>query len=98
MSTPFEALRPALEVLTSEANVLPATGQALEDYVTPDLEEVYNRVTGGRTRIEDLWETPGESCTIHYIPSHAPSTICFVTPWTILLVLLLSYLAYKLGL
>jgi len=57
MATPFNALRPALEVLVSEANVLPATGQALEDYVTPDLEEVYDRVTGGRNPTEALWET-----------------------------------------
>jgi len=31
MPNPFEGLRPALELITREAKVLPATGKAMED-------------------------------------------------------------------
>jgi len=33
MPNPFEGLRPALEAIAHEAEILPATGQALEDFV-----------------------------------------------------------------
>ena len=44
MANPFEGLRPALEVIAREARVLPATGQALEDLMRPDHEEVIDRL------------------------------------------------------
>lgn len=44
MHNPFEGLRPALEVITQEAKVLPATGQAMEDLMRPDHEEVIDRL------------------------------------------------------
>ena len=44
MRNPFEGLRAALEVITREAKVLPATGQALEDLMRPDHEEVIDRL------------------------------------------------------
>lgn len=57
MPNPFSVLQPALEVLATEGRVLPATAQALEDQATPDLEEVYDRVTGGNAKVENIWET-----------------------------------------
>ena len=48
---PFHVLRPALGVLVSEAQVLPATGQAMEDQAIPDLEEVYDQRTGGAGKV-----------------------------------------------
>ncbi len=43
-------LRPALEVIAREAEILPATGQALEDLMRPDQDEVYDRI---RTKADD---------------------------------------------
>jgi hypothetical protein len=47
MGNPFEGLRPALEVMAKQGNVLPATGQAIEDLMRPDQEEAYDRVRLG---------------------------------------------------
>lgn len=44
MTNPFAPLRPALEVITKEGKVLPATGQAMEDLMRPDHEEVIDRL------------------------------------------------------
>ena len=59
MPNPFAPLQPALEALATEGRVLPATGQAIIDLVSPDLEEAYDRATGGRDeKITTVWETP----------------------------------------
>jgi len=47
VSNPFEGLRPALEVMAREGEILPATGQAIEDLMRPDQEEGYDRVRLG---------------------------------------------------
>lgn len=58
MPNPFALLQPALEALATEGRVLPATGQAIIDLVSPDLEEAYDRATGGRDeKITTVWET-----------------------------------------
>ncbi len=58
MGNPFASLEPALRVLATEGRVLPATGQAVIDLVSPDLEEAYDRATGGRDEtITTVWET-----------------------------------------
>src|SRR5690606_8560990 len=58
MPNPFAPLRPVLQVLATEGQVLPATGQAVIDMVTPDLEEAYDRATGGRDEtVTTVWET-----------------------------------------
>jgi len=57
MSNPFAILCPALEVLATEGRVSPATGQAIEDQVTPDIEEIYDRATGGNAEVRSIWET-----------------------------------------
>lgn len=44
---PFEGLRPALEVMAKEGDILPATGQAMEDLMRPDQEEAYDRIRLG---------------------------------------------------
>jgi hypothetical protein len=59
MANPFEGLRPALEVITREAKVLPATGQAVEDLMRPDHEEVIDRLrTGDDKEMDVLLEAP----------------------------------------
>ncbi|MDE2746624.1 MAG: hypothetical protein OXI41_11670 [Chloroflexota bacterium] len=52
---------PALEILGREARVLPATGQAIVDGVRPDIEELYDRATGGGAQTDGLWEKPAAS-------------------------------------
>jgi hypothetical protein len=47
MPNPFIGLRPALEVMVKEGEILPATGQAVEDLMRPDQEEAYDRVRLG---------------------------------------------------
>lgn len=59
---PFRGLRPALEFITKEARVLPATGQAMEDLVRPDHAEVIDRIRmGDDSFFELLLETPNTS-------------------------------------
>ncbi|GAB4577492.1 MAG: hypothetical protein Fur0022_02230 [Anaerolineales bacterium] len=61
MPNPFTPLQNALRVLVTEAEVLPATGQAVVDLVTPDLEEIYDQRTGGPASVESIWEVPNRS-------------------------------------
>jgi hypothetical protein len=57
MANPFQPLQGALGVLVSQAEVLPATGQAVVDMVTSDLDEIYDQKTGGQPDVEKVWET-----------------------------------------
>lgn len=57
MPNPFAPLQDALRVLCTEAQVLPATGQAVVDMALPDAEEIYDRTLSGGARVERLWET-----------------------------------------
>jgi hypothetical protein len=61
MSRPFGALVPALEVLASQGNVLPAMGRAIVDGIRPDIEEMYDSATGGEALCEGTWERPHTS-------------------------------------
>ena len=61
MGMPLLSLAPALQVLASEGKVLPATGQAIVDGVRPDIEELYDRATGGEAESDGLWERPAAS-------------------------------------
>jgi len=69
MSNPFTPLQEALHVLCTEAQVLPATGQAVVDLIAPDLEEIYDRKTSGSAIVDNIWERPNRSLyqTIHPI-------------------------------
>ncbi len=60
MKNPFEGLRPALELITREAKVLPATGQAMEDLMRPDHAEVIDRLRMGQEGVfqDVILETP----------------------------------------
>ena len=59
MPNPFEGLRPALELISHEARVLPATGQAMEDLVRPDHAEVIDRLRmGDDSFMEVILEKP----------------------------------------
>jgi len=67
MSNPFAPLQAALEVITREGKVLPATGQAMEDLMRPDHEEVIDRL---RTHPDDkvmdvIFESPNRQ---PYVP------------------------------
>jgi len=61
MANPFTPLQNALRVLVNEAQVLPATGQAVVDLVAPELEEIYDQKTGGSANVESIWEVPNRS-------------------------------------
>ena len=71
MRNPFEGLRPALEVITREAKVLPATGQALEDLMRPDHEEVIDRLRSVDDKAMDaLLEAPNRKPYVELTPLH----------------------------
>jgi hypothetical protein len=66
---PFAGLRPALEFITKEAKVLPATGQAMEDMVRPDHGEVIDRLRMGEDSFfEVLLETPNTKPYVELSP------------------------------
>ncbi len=66
---PFAELRPALEFITKEAKVLPATGQAMEDMVRPDHAEVIDRLRMGEDSFfEVLLETPNSKPYVELTP------------------------------
>jgi hypothetical protein len=72
VSNPFAPLRPALEVITKEGKVLPATGQAMEDLMRPDHEEVIDRL---RAHPDDkvmdvIHETPNRQAYVQLKPIH----------------------------
>ncbi len=58
MPNPFATLRPALELLAQEGRILPATGQAMEDLVRPDHEEVVDRLRAGEDYYDVILESP----------------------------------------
>lgn len=71
MGNPFAALRPALEVMAKEGEILPATGQALEDLMRPDQEEGYDRVRLGLERgdiLDLVIETPNHDLYVDCPP------------------------------
>lgn len=71
MRNPFEGLRPALDMITREAKVLPATGQALEDLVRPDHEEVIDRLRSVDDKAMDvLLETPNRKPYVELTALH----------------------------
>lgn len=71
MGNPFEGLRPALEFITQEAKVLPATGQAMEDLMRPDHAEVIDRLrTGDDNVMEVLLEAPNRKPYVTLTPIH----------------------------
>lgn len=61
MPNPFSPIQGALRALIENAQVLPATGQAIVDMVTPDLEEIYDQRTSGEATIQTVWETEARS-------------------------------------
>ncbi len=71
MGNPFEGLRPALELIAQEARVLPATGQAVEDLMRPDHEEVIDRLRTGEDKVmEVLIEAPNRQPYVELDPVH----------------------------
>lgn len=70
MPNPFAPLQDALRVLTTQASVLPATGQAVIDMVSPDIEEIYDQRISGEARVEGIFETDGRSLYRTVRPVH----------------------------
>src|SRR6266511_179331 len=71
VANPFEGLRPALEVITQEAEVLPATGQAMEDLMRPDHAEVIDRLRDGDEGAKEiLLESPNREPYVALRPLH----------------------------
>lgn len=73
MRNPFEGLRPALEVMAKEGNILPATGQAMEDLMRPDQEEAYDRIRLGvkpGNVLDIVIETPNRNLYVDCRPIH----------------------------
>ena len=59
MANPLSGLTPALKVLAQNVDILPATGQAVEDLLRPDQEEVEDTyLMRDDTRIDTLLEAP----------------------------------------
>lgn len=71
MGNPFGGLRPALEVIAEEAEVLPATGQALEDLMRPDHAEVIDRLRSLDDKAMDVvLEKPNRKPYVALQPLH----------------------------
>jgi len=71
MTNPFAPLQPALQVITREAKVLPATGQAMEDLMRPDHEEVIDRLRQGDEKVREvLIESPNREAYVALQPIH----------------------------
>jgi hypothetical protein len=71
LGNPFEGLQPALETIAREAQVLPATGQAMEDLMRPDHEEVIDRLRMGDEKVRDvLIEAPNRDPYTSLRPIH----------------------------
>jgi hypothetical protein len=59
MPHPLAGLAPALQTLAQYANILPATGQAVEDLQRPDQDEVVDSIlTSEETRVDTIAEAP----------------------------------------
>jgi hypothetical protein len=54
MANPLTDLNPALEILARNVDILPATGQAMEDLMRPDQEEVEDEILNGDTLQADI--------------------------------------------
>jgi hypothetical protein len=68
---PFGGLRAALEFIAHEAKVLPATGQAMEDLMRPDHDEVIDRLRmGDETLLDVLLEAPNRNPYVELTPLH----------------------------
>lgn len=78
MANPFEGLRPVLELMARESQVLPAMGRVIEDMDRPDLEETYDRLQTSEDdrTLERLVETPSQDpvrlVPPRYRPEHHP--------------------------
>jgi hypothetical protein len=71
MPNPFAGLQPALEVMAREGEILPATGQAVEDLMRIDQEEAYDRVRLGLQPgdiLELVMETPNRELYVECPP------------------------------
>lgn len=59
MANPLSGLKPALEVLAENLEILPATGQAVADLMRPDQEEIEDEILNNDSlRVDMLIESP----------------------------------------
>jgi len=57
MANPLASFRPVLDLLSQEAQFLPASGRALIELSMPNPEEIHDREAHPETRIQGTWET-----------------------------------------
>ena len=70
-ANPFAGLRPALETLATEGRVLPATGQAMEELMRPDHEEVLDTLRLGDEQVLDtMYELGNAAPYVELEPLH----------------------------
>lgn len=75
MKNPFAPLQTVLSVLQQGAEVMPASGQAIEDLLIPNSDEIYDQQISGTATLRQIWETspriyyPVQS--IHRTQNHA---------------------------
>lgn len=71
MPNPFARLQPALSLISREAKVLPATGNAVEDLTRPDHAEVIDNLRIGEDGILDtIIETPRSEAYVPLVSIH----------------------------
>ena len=59
MANPLAEVRPALEVLARNLDILPATGQAVEDLMRPDQDEVDDEILNkDAIQVDEVIEAP----------------------------------------
>ena len=73
MTSPLAFLGPAIELIGTNASVLPATGGAFEDMARPDVEEADDRFFGSKEDaqggFQDFAETPAPDWRRLYRPT-----------------------------
>ncbi len=69
MANPLSNLKPALEVLARNVDILPATGQAVEELLHPDHEEVEDSILSREDkRLEVIGERPNRDLYVSTLP------------------------------
>jgi len=71
VGSPFKKLQPILDLIVEKAGaVLPATGQAVEEFVRPDHEEVIDRIRSGEDEGMDVIEEPNPGLYVRLTELH----------------------------
>jgi hypothetical protein len=77
MTAPLAFLGPAIELIGTNASVLPATGGAFEDMARPDVEEADDRFFGARQDAQEGFQDFSESPTPDWRSLYRPTPSVF---------------------